>query len=193
MMQNNIKIAVTGGIGSGKTTVCNILNRLGYKVVSCDEVYKQISDEVLVTVLKDEFPNVIDGVIINKKKLAETVFKDEVKLKKLNSLTHPLIMEKVFKVMGEQNILFAEVPLLFESGYDKYFDKIIVVKRDLQQRIDSIIKRDNLSKADIKKRINSQINYDIEDFAKYYVIHNYGNIDKLREEVFRVLKELKLI
>lgn len=193
MMQNNIKIAVTGGIGSGKTTVCNILNRLGYKVVSCDEVYKQISDEVLVTVLKDEFPNVIDGVIINKKKLAETVFKDEVKLKKLNSLTHPLIMKKVFKVMDEQNILFAEVPLLFESGYDKYFDKIIVVKRDLQQRIDSIIKRDNLSKADIKKRINSQINYDIENFAKYYVIHNDGNIDKLREEVFRVLKELKLI
>lgn len=192
MTQNNIKIAVTGGIGSGKTTVCNILNKFGFKVVSCDDVYKQIPDQVLKAVLEKQFPAAVNNDKIDKKKLAQIVFNDKAKLEKLNSLTHPLIMKEVFKAMEEQNILFAEVPLLFESGYDKYFDKIIVVKRDLNQRIESIIKRDDLSKNAVKKRISSQINYEIEDFAKYYVIHNDGNIDKLREEVFRVLKELKL-
>lgn len=193
MTQNNIKIAVTGGIGSGKTTVCNILNEFGFKVVSCDDVYKQIPDQVLKAVLEKQFLAAVNNDKIDKKKLAQIVFNDKAQLEKLNSLTHPLIMKEAFKAMEEQNILFAEVPLLFESGYDKYFNKIIVVTRDLKTRIESVVKRDNLSKNEVKNRINSQFNYDFTDYAKYYVIHNDGNIDELRKEVLKVIKELKLI
>lgn len=193
MTQNNTRIAVTGGIGSGKTTVCNILNEFGFKVVSCDDVYKQIPDQVLKAVLEKQFPAAVNNEKIDKKKLAQIVFNDKAQLEKLNSLTHPLIMKEVFKSMEEQNILFAEVPLLFESGYDKYFNKIIVVIRDLGNRIESVVKRDNLSKNEVKNRINSQFNYDCTDFTKYYVIHNDGNIDELRKEVLKVIKELKLI
>ena len=75
------------------------------------------------------------------------------------------------------------MPLLFEGGYEEYFDGVVVVLRDKNDRIKSVLKRDNLSENEVIKRLNSQIDYDNHDFAKYYVIHNNSNLSDLREKV----------
>lgn len=187
MKQSKIKIAVTGGIGSGKSTVCRIIQSMGFPVYSCDEVYKSVlQDGQTVEELEREFGEQIlncDGSL-NRPALSAIVFGDEAKLEKLNKITHPKIFEKLFEIStNDDGVVFYEVPLLFEGGYEKLFDKVLVVLRDRKARINSIMVRDSLTEEEVNNRLNKQFNYDNTDFAKYYVIHNDGNIDDLRREV----------
>ncbi|MDE6105194.1 MAG: dephospho-CoA kinase [Clostridia bacterium] len=191
-MQNNIKIAVTGGIGSGKSTVGQIIKNLGYPVISCDEIYKTIlQDTEFLQKLAAEFGNEIikDGKL-DKTKLSSIVFSDEDKLKKLNEITHPEIMKEVFTQATKYKICFCEVPLLFEGGYEKDFDGVIVVLRSLDERISSVAQRDNMSAEAVKNRIKSQINYDNLKLTQYYVIHNDGNLRDLLEKTYKVMQKI---
>ena len=110
------KIALTGGIGSGKSTVLSILKQMGYPVYSCDEIYREILEsQAYVKKVEALFPSCIESGRINRGKLAEIVFKDEEKRKKLNALAHPLIMKTLIERMeSEPNLSVAEVPLLWE-------------------------------------------------------------------------------
>ena len=191
-MQNNVKIAVTGGIGSGKSTVCQIIKNLGYPVISCDEIYKTIlQDTEFLQKLAAEFGNEIikDGKL-DKAKLSSIVFSDEGKLKKLNEITHPEIMKELFAQAAKFNICFCEVPLLFEGGYEKDFDGVIVVLRSLDERISSVAQRDNLGAEAVKNRIKSQINYDNLKLTQYYVIHNDSNLNDLHDKTCKVLQKI---
>ena len=192
MTQNNIKIAITGGIGSGKSTVSKIIAEEGLPVFSCDQIYCELlNDKAFLEVLSKEFEDVLlsDGTL-NRKALSEKVFKDGNKLNKLNAITHPLIMKEAFKRMQGQNLSFCEVPILFENGFEKLFDGVIVILRDKQQRINSVIKRDGISRKNALLRINSQYNYDKNNFTKYYVIHNDGNFDDLRQKTLQILAKI---
>ncbi len=191
MKQSNIKIAVTGGIGSGKSTVCSIFKKLGYPVFSCDEIYAELFNSGKLTAeLVKEFG---DGVLnnsggIDRKKLANCVFNDKDKLEKLNRITHPKIFEEMFlRSESFGGIVFFEVPLLFEGNYQNLFDGVVVVLREVEDRIISVAKRDNLSVDEIKNRIKSQYNYDNFDFAQYYVIHNCGKIGDLHAKIDNIL------
>ena len=96
MTQNNIKIAVTGGIGSGKTTVCDIIKEQGYSVISCDEIYNRLlRDKSFLNSLVSEFGHILNGDgTLSRKKLSEIVFSDKDKLARLNEITHPEIMKE---------------------------------------------------------------------------------------------------
>ncbi|MGN0807553.1 MAG: dephospho-CoA kinase [Candidatus Coproplasma sp.] len=194
MKQNKIKVAVTGGIGSGKSTVCKIIGGHGFPVYSCDEVYKTVlQDEITVEELKKEFGKEIintDGSL-NRTSLSAIVFADENKLEKLNKITHPKIFEKLFSISeGDSGVVFYEVPILFEGNYQNLFDKVLVVLRDKGNRIASVMSRDNLSEEEVNNRVNKQFNYDNTDFAKYYVIHNDGNFDDLSQEIDKLLSKI---
>lgn len=193
MKQSKIKVAVTGGIGSGKSTVCNILKSLGYAVYSCDEVYKQVlQDSLVLEELAKEFGNCVinkDGSL-NRPALSAIVFNDAEKLEKLKKLTHSKIFEKMFeKSSKDSGVVFYEVPLLFEGGYQNLFDEVLVVLRDREQRIKSIIERDNLQEKEAINRLSKQIDYDKCDFAQYYVIHNNGNLSNLRDVINQYLSK----
>ena len=112
MKQNKIKIAVTGGIGSGKSTVCKIINSLGYPVYSCDEVYKSVlRDGQTVAELVKEFGKQIlnfDGSL-NRPALSAIVFDDEEKLKNLNKITHLKIFKKLFEISSNDFPLLKEI------------------------------------------------------------------------------------
>ncbi len=191
MMQNNIKIAITGGIGSGKSTVASIIAEQGYQVISCDDVYRRLLEsEAVVELLAKEFGDIINFGKLDRKKLADIVFCDEKKLQRLNEITHPLIMEEVFKLMREKSIAFCEVPLLFESGYEKYFDGVIVVLRDKNERVNSVVKRDNIPKNAVLSRICNQFDYEEADFNGYYVIQNTSDTADLRKKTIKILDEL---
>lgn len=192
MMQNNIKIAITGGICSGKSTVAEIIKEQGYCVISCDEIYRELlEDPAFLALLNNEFCNIknADGTL-NRAKLSEIVFNDKEKLQKLNSLTHPQIMQRAMEQMSGKGLCFCEVPLLFEGGFDKLFDNIIVVLRDDEARIRELMVRSKIDKNRALLRINSQFNYKNGDFAKYYVIHNSGNLVQLKEKTLEILEKI---
>ena len=193
MMQNKVKIAVTGGIGSGKSTVCNFIKQLGYPVFSCDRVYAELLRSGKLTGrLVDEFGvNILLDGKIDKSKLSECVFDDKEKLLKLNEITHTEIFKEMFLQSEKfQGAVFYEVPLLFEGNYQNLFDEIIVVLRAVNERFLSVKFRDNLSDEEIKKRIKSQYNYDINNFAQYYVIHNNSKIDDLCDKINSILLKI---
>ena len=191
------KVAITGGIGSGKSKVLSIIQNADYPVFSCDEIYKKvIVDEKYIKKIAEIFPTaVIDGKI-DRKILGEMVFSDDENRKKLDAIAHPLIMQRLVEEMSlvKSNIAFAEVPLLFEGGFQSFFDGIIVVKRDKQLRIDGIEIRDNLDKKSIEDRISAQFDYDCADnqaiLEKNNVkfILNNGSVDELKEQVNLIIQ-----
>lgn len=195
MTQNNIKIAVTGGIGSGKSAVCQIIKKQGYPVYSCDSIYSELltSTEFLKKI-ESEFGGVInaDGSL-NRKALSDAVFKNDCALKKLNSITHPEIMSEALKKMEGDRLAFLEVPLLFENGFENLFNGVIVVLRGLEDRVNSVMSRDKANRESVLLRINRQLNYDNFDFAKYYVIHNCYNLTVLEQNVLNILQKINNI
>lgn len=193
MTQSNIKIAITGGIGSGKSTVAEIIKCKGYAVFSCDKIYDELlKDNAFLKKLSKEFGGVLtDGGDLNRTKLAEIVFNDKETLKRLNALTHPAIMKKVKEKCKGEAISFVEVPLLFENGFEKVFNGVIVVLRDKEERISATVKRDGTDRAKVILRINSQLDYENCDFTQYYVLHNDRNLADLTQKTEKILKKIK--
>lgn len=193
MMQNSIKIAVTGGIGSGKSTVCQIIKEHNYPVYSCDEIYKKIFClPSFVNRIGEEFgDNIVKNGQIDRTALAETVFNSSEQLKKLNSIAHPIIMAEALKIMDGHKLSFLEVPLLFENGFESLFGGVIVVLRELESRIESVINRDKSERKKVLLRVKNQLNYEKFDFSEYYVIHNDGNLDFLTAQTLEIIKRIK--
>lgn len=192
MMRNNVKIAITGGVCSGKSTVAKIIEEQGHSVISCDEIYHELlNDERFANALVNEFGDIknSDGSI-DKAKLSKIVFGDDVKREKLNALTHPKIMQRVIEEASGDGIFFCEVPLLFEGGFERLFDNAIVVLRKKDARLKELMNRANIDKIQALLRINSQYNYEIYSFAKYYVINNSGNLANLRSETLTTLERV---
>lgn len=192
-----IKVAITGGIGSGKSMVAEKVQELGYPVFSCDKIYKETiyHSKEYQSVLVKSFPNCANDGKIKKELLAAYVFQDRDALKKLNDLAHPRIMQKLEEQMHlASGIVFAEVPLLFEGGYENLFDYVIVITRNLDLRIHSIVARDNVSADEAKKRIACQFDYDsmiaqlLFNNEKYYLIENNGSIEDLNNQVEYIIK-----
>lgn len=191
------KIAITGGIGSGKSTVLQYLKEKGYFVFSCDEIYKDLSDTVeFIEKLKELFPVAIVDGKLERKKLSNIVFNDKEKLLKLNKLTHPLIMKKLLDEMEKTSsgIVFAEVPLLFEENYQTKFDCVIVVRRELNDRIEAIKSRDRGSEEEILQRIHAQFDYDNKlkafENKNIYILENKNSIPTLKMNMDKILLEI---
>ncbi len=192
-MKQSKKIAVTGGIGSGKSTVMKIIAGKGYPIFSCDEIYSQLtSDSDFLNILRHSFGDILnsDGTL-DRKKLSEIVFNNPAKLAELDKITHPAIYKEMFRMADEAGgICFCEVPLLFESGAESLFDGVIIVMRNEEQRIKSVTARDKLPEQDVKKRISNQFDYNSADFAMYYVIHNNGDLSELEWQTEEIIKKI---
>ncbi len=194
------KIAITGGIGSGKSIACKYIETIGYPVFSCDGIYKEIiNTPAYVAAIAERFPAAAVKDKIDRKKLSAIVFNDENALKKLNQISHPLVMRVLDEKMNAQSsdLVFAEVPLLFEGGFENQFDHILVITRNKEMRIRDIVQRDGLSVLDAEKRISSQFDYDGLQAQKYfqekkaYRIENDGSIFQLNEKVRAFIDRLK--
>ena len=155
-----ITIGVTGGIGSGKSTVCSIFEELGATVFYSDDVAKEIMNtdrDVKFKISATFGANCYDAKGLDRKYLASKVFGKPEELEMLNHIVHPKVYEK-FEEEKKKNpdVLIMESALLFQTGYYKTLDKTIVVDADLNSRIFRAMKRDNASYEDVKKRIKHQ-------------------------------------
>ena len=194
MKQNKI-IALTGGIGSGKSTVLQIVNNLGYKTLSCDAITQDLYKKRRIKkALKRLFPSAVSGFLclkVDKRVISQEVFANQEKLSKLNTLFHKEIMQEVFiRAKKESASVFVEVPLLFENGFEKQFDAVWVVKRDIEKRLSSVMERSGLSQEEFFARVNTQTNYENLDLSPYTVIYNDGDIEQLQEKIINLLKTL---
>ena len=191
------KIAITGGIGSGKSTVSNILRDKGYPVYSCDEIYAELTrSKAYINEIAKAFPAAIKQGEIDKKSLAEIIFTNEQERIRLNKIAHPLVMNMLLKRMNENqsNVIFAEVPLLLEGNFENLFDQTIVVLRNLEDRIHSVCVRDGISSEKAMERLNAQFNYDdIQSKNRLQkigaiLIENKGDLSSLEHSVEIALK-----
>ena len=186
-----MRIAITGGIGSGKSSVLNMLENAGFKVISCDEVNgKLLSDKAYVEKIREYFPEAVTNNIIDRKKLSEIVFSDKVKLELLNGISHPIINNIILNGTKGDEIYFVEVPLLFESNSEENFDKILLVTADKKIRIARVRKRDNRSVEEIESIIDNQLK-DYNNRRIDYIITNDGDMNNLKKEVECFLYTLK--
>lgn len=195
-----MKIAVTGGIGSGKSKVMQLLKQQGYTTFSCDEIYKDVSQSAeYVRQIAEVFPECIKDNTLDKKRLAEIIFVNPERRVQLNAIAHPLIMQSLFLQMQNcnSNLVFAEVPLLFEGKFENDFDFVIIVQRDLEKRISAIKNRDGLSDEEIESRLQSQIDYSSIEFKNYckeknfLIIKNNDTIEELKNNLIETLKKFE--
>lgn len=188
-------IALTGGIGSGKSTALEILSNAGYSVLSSDKIVHELYEKRSVKkILKSIFPDAVSGLIklkLNKKRVAELAFSNKALHKKLTDAITPLVLKEIlYRTKDATGKIFVEVPLLFECGYQNYFDGVLVITRDKVKRIESVKARSKLTEQEIIARMNEQVDYDAFDLAPYAVINNDGNFSTLREKVLTFAESL---
>jgi dephospho-CoA kinase len=159
-----LKISITGGIGSGKTTVSRIFEILEIPVFYADDMAKSVmhTDEPLIKSIKQTFGSEAynSDHTLNRKYLADLVFNNEKKLAKLNQLVHPAVFRAFdawLKVQSQVPYILKEAALLFESGSYKLCDKNILVTAPEELKIKRVMQRDKISAEEVKARMNKQI------------------------------------
>ncbi|HEV8079112.1 MAG TPA: dephospho-CoA kinase [Chitinophagaceae bacterium] len=172
-----LRIGLTGGLGSGKSTIAHIFEVLGIPVYYADASSKKLMNEdgKVKAAVKNAFgKEVYPEGKLDRKYLAEIVFKDEKKLELLNSIVHPATLHDAAEWMKQQTSPYAikEAALIFESGADKSLDYVIGVKSPLELRLQRTLKRDNISKDQAMARINQQMDEEAKINLCNFVIMN---------------------
>ena len=171
-----LKVGLTGGVGSGKTTVSKIFASLDVPVFYADDIAKKIMNED--TILKQEIINLFGeeayAESLNRKHIADIVFNDAFKLEQLNALIHPRTIEAANKWMQQQTkpYVIKEAALMFEAGASTNLDYIIGVYAPQYLRINRVMKRDMFTKEQVLERINNQIDETIKMKLCDFVIVN---------------------
>ena len=194
------KIGLTGGIGSGKSTVAKLLAEAGFKVVDADQIAREIMEPgspVLDDVADAFGADVIreDGTL-DRGKLAGRAFVDKRATEKLNSVTHPAIRaesERRFadaEAAGEPAVVY-DMPLLVDIGMHRDMDLTVVVDVDADQRVRRLVSSRGLDEADARARIAQQIDDATRKAAADVIIDNNGAIDALSPQVDELIARLK--
>lgn len=190
-----LKVAISGNIASGKSTVQNILSSIGYKVIDTDIIAENLRKDFCA-----EIVNVFSGIDIlsengeiSRRKLGNVIFNDKNLKEKLEKFMHPKIRNEVFKFFDahkDEKFVFVGIPLLFETGMDKDYDKIIFVHTDDEIRLERLIKRNGYTLEYAKKRIESQMPQNEKELKSDYVINNNGSVEELRSQILEILSKL---
>lgn len=189
-------IGITGGIGSGKSTISNMLREAGYPVFDCDFQAKQLynSDLDLILDMKKMFgENIYKDGLLDKKMLAEMVFKNSSTLEKLNSIVHPKVREYLnFQIKeSKSDLFFVESAILYESGLHKCVDKVLAVTAPSELRIERTMKRDNITREQVEARMKFQYCEEKRLSKSDYVISTNQELDKVKEFLFRLVDNMK--
>lgn len=192
-----LRIGLTGGIGSGKTTVARIFESLGIPVFYADEVAKQLmsEDPAICTAIKEKFGDAAyqDGKL-NRAYIASIVFADQEKLSWLNHLVHPITIATANRWFEEQNAPYAvrEAALLFESGADEGLDYVVGVTAPASLRIERVMKRDRINAEEITRRMDKQLDEESRNQKCDFILQNDNKIPLL-DQVLSLDKQLRSI
>ncbi|MBN8535879.1 MAG: dephospho-CoA kinase [Deltaproteobacteria bacterium] len=192
-------IGITGSMGTGKSSVAKVLRELGYQVLDADELAKkqlEIGESGYLKVLESFGTQLLKSdKTIDRSKLAKVVFNNKHELLKLENIVHPLIQRQIQIIKNDsekhgEKILFYDVPLLFEKNMQNSFDEIILVVADNEVQMQRIQERNNWTKEEIKKRLESQMPLDQKKLKSKFIIDNNGSQIDLRNQVLGVLSQI---
>jgi len=198
-MKNNCNIiGLTGGIGSGKTTVCALFAQHNIPSLSLDEISAQVvqsNTQGLREIIKLFGTDYLDNnQQLNRKKLKQLVFSDTKAKQQLEYLLHPIIKEEVIKqlakIKDKHSLIIVEIPLLAEKGKPDYINQVIVCDCPEKLQISRVMQRDNMNKSAVLNIMNQQANrakrLDLAD----YVVHTEKSLEAIQQQVNDLLTKI---
>lgn len=174
------KLGITGGIGSGKTSVCRVFNVLGIPVFSADREAREImeNDDIIINGIKSlAGKDLYSGGSLDRMELASIIFNNVSVLEKVNSLVHPAVFERFIKWSSHQTAPYVimEAAIIFESGGSKFVDRIATVAAPMEQRVNRVIHRNKLSREQVMERMRNQMDDKTRKKLSDYIINNSEN------------------
>lgn len=200
MKIDKMRLGVTGGIGSGKTSVCRVFNVLGIPVFSADSEARIImeTDLWVISAIKSiGGQNIYSDGVLNREELAKLMFNNKEILIKVNHAVHPVVLEQFGKWEKLQvaPYVIMEAAILFESGTGNLMDRILTVVTPIEERIDRVVKRNTLTREQVMDRIKNQMDDEEKIKKSDYVIDNSDNmmiipaILEIHEEIINNLND----
>ncbi|GAA9771335.1 dephospho-CoA kinase [Helicobacter pylori] len=189
-------IALTGGIGTGKSTTIKILESQGYQILDADKIAHQLLQEHRFEIAQHFGSDILEKGILNRKKLGAIVFQNTNELKWLEDFLHPLIREgmlqKAYELEKNHQAYFLDIPLFFEVGGKKCYpvSKVVLVYAPRVLQIERLLERDKLKEAEILQRLACQMDIEQKRAMSDCIIDNSSSLKDLNKQVERFLKTL---
>lgn len=191
-----IKVAVTGGIGSGKTTVCEVFKQLGIPVFSADEAAKQLmhTDKNIISGIKKLLGNesYLANGLLDRAQVAQKIFNNPSLLKQMNALVHPAVRE-VFQKWASQQMapyVIQEAAILFENHQETSFDSIIAVTAPMEVKLKRVMERDQVDRQQVIDRMKNQLPDEYKTEKSHFVIVNDGDT-LLLPQIIKIHQKLR--
>ena len=195
-----LKVGLTGGIGSGKSTASKFFEKLGAFILDADKEAKNLleKNEIVQHEVISEFGTDIINTKgkVDKNKLARVAFQDVDHQRRLNSVVHPYIYDLIDKTFdkvlndGKYAVFIIDAAMIYESGYDIHLDYIIVITAQLKNRMERALARKTLTREEILKRIEFQWPEEEKVGMADFVIHNDGSEKELNDNIKSIIKKL---
>lgn len=196
-----MKLGLTGGIASGKSTVSAILVEQGALLIDADQVAREVvlpGSPALAAIVERFGPDILlpDGSL-HRKRLGEIIFKDEQERKALEGITHPAIRKRIndlaleYQQTQPDKLIIVDIPLLYESGMQSMFDGVIVVYVPRDVQIKRLMQRDDLSEDQAVQRLNAQMDIEDKRSRADYVIYNDGVLEQTQQQVLDLINRLQ--
>lgn len=194
-----LKIAITGNIAAGKSTVEKLISEMGFLVVDTDKIAHDLleSDTATINEVKSLFKGIEildENGNISRKTIGEIIFQNTEYKIQLEKIIHPKVkieLQKIYADYPEQKVIFVAVPLLFEAKFDNDFDKIILVAADEDIRQTRLLERNNYTIEHAKSRIKSQIHQEEKILKSDYIIYNNSDISSLEKSTHDVIMKIQ--
>jgi len=195
-MKKLLKVAITGGIGSGKSTFADYLRAKDFTVIKADILAKELyvtNDELKQKIIAEFGAEVYPDGLFDRIALYKKTFTNEGKVKRLNELVHPIVIEEIITLMKlhqDEKIIFVEAALIFEANMEKLFDHVILITADEKVRIERTIKREKISSDEVKQRMKFQIPDELKKEKADFTFYNNGTLGELEQKANLLLQLL---
>ena len=195
-MEKLLKVAITGGIGSGKSTFADYMLAKDFTVIKADILAKELyvtNEELRQKIIAEFGAEVYPDGLFDRITLYKKAFTDEGKVKRLNELVHPVVIKEIdalMKLYQHEKIIFVEAALIFEANMEKLFDYVILITADEKVRIERTIQREKISSDEVKQRMKFQIPDELKKEKADFTFYNNGTLGELEQKANLLLQLL---
>lgn len=186
-------LGLTGGIATGKSTASEFFRKNNFIIICADTIAKEVVESIdVLKKISDEFgEDMITNGKLNRTKMREFIFSEENRVKKLNEITHPPIIERIkteIKKHSKSSLLIVDIPLLFEGNYEFLVDKVLLISTKKEIQLKRIQTRDSVSMENARNIINSQMSLEEKEKRADFVIENNGTPQEFYDKLDIFLK-----
>ncbi len=197
-MEKLLKVAITGGIGSGKSTFSGFIEAKNYTVIKADLLAKELyitNEELKQKVIREFGKEIYPGGLFDRIALFKKAFSDENRVKRLNEIVHPVVIKEInslMKIHQNEKIVFIEAALIFEAKMESLFDYIVLISADEKTRIERTMQREKIPNEEVKQRMKYQIPDELKKGKSDFTFYNNGTVAELEQKA-NLLLQLLLI